>query len=685
VTLPVFGVHEIRRCSGFLTPQTGSVTVSGGQKGKTGFQLLHFTALEEDHNKLMETWDISKSANLYGIDNWSEGYFTVNNQGNMVVRPERNGIQIDLYEVVRSLVQRGINVPVLLRFDGILRNRVKRVNEAFQKAIDEAGYSGRYRGVFPVKVNQQRHVVDTVREAGRGFSIGLEVGSKPELVAVLAIHDEPQGLMLCNGYKDDEYIELALMARKLGRRSIIIVEQFSELEQTLAISKKLGVEAELGLRMKPISKGAGRWESSGGDNSKFGLSASEIVQAIHLLKQHQKQDWLKLLHYHIGSQITSISAIKKVLREATRMYAEIATICPSMCFIDVGGGLAVDYDGSRTNFQSSMNYDIEEYARDVVYALDQTCNSAGVKTPDIITEAGRALVAHHSVLVFQVMDSSLASDVVPQLEAPPTDHEVLRELSELYQGLTLKNCQETLHDLLSLREEILERFIQGDLSLVERAYADKCFWHLAAKIKKTAAELKHLPEDIEKLEEELHDTYFCNFSVFQSIPDSWAVDQLFPIVPLHRLKEEPTRQAIVADMTCDSDGKIDRFIDLKDVKPYLNLHPLRGNEAYYLAAFLVGAYQEILGDLHNLFGDTNAIHVDAEPDGQLKLTHVVAGNSVRDVLNYVQYDHQDLTERLRLSIEKSLREGTLTAEDSGKIQKRYKEALEGYTYLYKEG
>lgn len=632
----------------------------------------------------MESWDIGKSIGLYGIDNWSEGYFAVSSDGHVIVRPERNGDQIDLHEVVRSLVQRGINVPVLLRFDGIIRDRVKRLHEAFRRAREEANYTGEYYGVYPVKVNQQRHVVDTIRLAGRDLLPGLEVGSKPELVAVLAMHDTPGGLLICNGYKDNEYLELALMARKLGRRSIIIVEQLYELEQALELSARLGVVPELGIRMKPVSKGSGRWETSGGDSAKFGLTAHEIVQAIDLLHARGKQDWLKVLHYHVGSQITTIAAIKKVLREATRMYAEIAKLCPALSFLDVGGGLAVDYDGSKTNFQSSMNYSVEEYARDVVYALSEACQSAGVAPGNIITESGRALVAHHSVLVFEVIDVAQCHEVVAELERPPTDHELLGDLQQLYRNLSVKNCLETMHDAVSLRDDILERFIGGDISLVERAYAEKCFWHLVAKIKKTALELKYRPEEIEKLDEELHDTYFCNFSVFQSLPDSWAIGNLFPIMPLHRLKEQPTRRSIVADMTCDSDGKIDRFIDLKDVKPYLNLHALKAGEPYYLGVFLVGAYQEILGDLHNLFGDTNAVHVDIGGDGKLQLTHVVEGDTVGEVLGYVQYDLRDLSERLRLSVEKSLREGTLTAEESAKIQKRFREALEGYTYLYKE-
>lgn len=629
----------------------------------------------------MESWDVSKSTALYGISNWGEGYFDINADGDVIVRPERNGQQVNLPEIVRSLTQRGINVPILVRFDGIIRDRVRRLSQAFSSAIAECNYQGAYHEVYPIKVNQQRHVVDTIRHAGRNFSLGLEVGSKPELIAVLAIHDTPGALLLCNGYKDREYIELALMARKLGRRSIIIVEQLYELEQAMEVAAQLGIEPELGIRMKPLSKGSGRWESSGGEKAKFGLTTPEIMTAIDKLKEAGKEHWLKLVHFHVGSQITSISSVKKVLKEATRMYTEIKKLCPALTFFDAGGGLAVDYDGSKTNFASSMDYTVEEYARDVVYSIHQACEAAEIPVPDIITESGRAMVAHHAVLVIQVIDVAPTSDVVPDLADPPTDYEKLAELRELYRNTSVKNCTETLHDAISLRDEIVQEFVLGNVSLREKAYADQSFWHLMAKLKRVSAGLKYLPEDLEKLNEELKDTYFCNFSVFQSLPDSWAIDQLFPIMPLSRLKEEPARRGIIADMSCDSDGKIDRFIDLKDVSPFLQLHPMKPGEPYYLGIFLVGAYQEILGDLHNLFGDTNAVHVDFV-DGEMELTQVVEGDTVREALSYVQYDTHDLLERLRLSIEKSLREGRLTPEESAKLQKRYREGLEGYTYLY---
>ncbi len=629
----------------------------------------------------MEKWDVSRSKQAYGVDLWGEGYFGINADGNVTVTPEPGAKAIDLHEVVRSLVQRGIHVPVLIRFDGIIRNRIHTLYQAFSKAIEESGFEGSYCGVFPIKVNQQRHVVDTIRAAGRDSRLGLEVGSKPELCAVLAVHDLEDGLLLCNGYKDNEYIELALLARRLGKRSIIIIEQLSELAQTLEMSKRLGIEAEVGFRMKPVSKGVGRWETSGGDRAKFGLTSSEIIEGIEKLREHGKEHWLKLLHYHAGSQITAIGAVKKILREVTRMYTELAKLCPSLCFLDVGGGLAVDYDGSKTNFQSSMNYTIGEYARDVVYAISEACKAENIPAPTIVTEAGRALTAHHSVLVFQVVDVAPTAEVLRDLGDPPTDNERIGEFRELYRKLTVKNALETLHDANSLREEVIERFIQGGISLVERAYADSAYWHLLAKVRKEASELRYVPEEIERLDESLLDTYFCNFSLFQSLPDSWAIEQLFPILPIHRHSEQPSRRAILADMTCDSDGKIDKFIDLKDVKPYLPLHSLRNPDPYYLGAFLVGAYQEILGDLHNLFGDTNAVHVDLDASGAVRFTHVVEGDTVREALGYVQYEAPDLVERLRGTIERELSAGRMTGEEAAKIQKRFREALEGYTYL----
>jgi arginine decarboxylase len=631
----------------------------------------------------MERWGIQNSADLFRVEGWGSGYFGINQKGRVSVSPTRTSANFDLYDLVTSLVQRGIDAPILIRFDDIIKDRVKFIQNAFDDAIKEVSYKGGYRITFPIKVNQQRHVVDTVRTTGREFSLGLEVGSKPELLAVLAIHDTPGALLLCNGYKDTEYIELALLGRKIGRRSIIIVEQLYELQMILDMAQNLGIEAEIGLRMKPLTKGSGRWESSSGENAKFGLTTQEIVLAVNKLKEAGRDSWLKLLHFHIGSQITTIASLKKVLRETTRVYVELAKICPSLCMLDVGGGLGVDYDGSRSNFASSMNYTTDEYARDIVIAVAEACDEAGVSHPDLISESGRALTAHHSVLITEAIDVAPAFGVPADLGKPPTEHELLLRLIEMYNELSLKNCNETWNDAQELRDEIFELFVRGDLSLVERAFAEVGLKHLIAKIRNMAAALKYPPEDLEKFDNEMRDLYFCNFSVFQSLPDVWAIDQLFPIMPIHKLEMEPKRRAFMADLSCDSDGKIDKFIDLKDVNNYLRLHELEAGQPYYIGIFLVGAYQEILGDLHNLFGDTNAVHVGVDSDGELEINHVVEGDSVREVLNYVEYDTNDLVDRLRVSVDKCLRNSTLLPEEAAKLQKRYREALEGYTYLVK--
>lgn len=617
---------------------------------------------------------------LYQLEGWGDGYFGVNDKGHMTVCPDRTGPTCDLYELVQSLIQRGMEAPILLRFDGIIRNRIDTLQSAFNAAIKEFDYKSSYRLAFPIKVNQQRHIVDVIRLAGKPNLLSLEVGSKPELVAVLSIHDTAGALLLCNGYKDDEYIELALLGSKIGRRPIIIIEQLYELANVLKISAKLGIDAEIGFRMKPSSKGSGRWESSGGDMAKFGLSTHEIVLAVEQLQAAEKTHWLKLLHFHIGSQITNIISVQKALREATRMYTELAKLCPSLCFFDAGGGLAIDYTGCRTSMDSSMNYSLEEYARDVVYAVGTACDEAQITHPVLITESGRAIVAHHSILITEVIDVAPALDAIPELPAPPSDHEVLAELCALYEGLSLKNYHEALHDAMELKDVILQRFIQGDLDLAERAYADRVYRHLIAKIRHISKELDFVPDDVEKLDRILLDTYFCNFSVFQSLPDSWAINQLFPVMPIHRLDEEPTRRGIIADLSCDSDGKIDQFVARKQASKFLPLHAANA-KPYFLGIFLVGAYQEILGGLHNLFGDTNAVHVDVDEGGNWVINHVIEGDTIEEVLHYVQYESPDLIERLRLVIEKSLKAGHLTNEESAKLQKRFKAALDSYTYL----
>lgn len=616
----------------------------------------------------------------YWINRWGSPYFGVNDKGHISVTPYSDGPSGDLYELVISLVQRGIEAPILIRFDDIIRDRIRYLQAAFDAAILEFEYQNSYRIAFPIKVNPQCHVVELIEQTGQNQQLGLEVGSKPELLAVMTFNENLQALLLCNGYKDAEYIELALMARKLGRRSIIIIEQPYELALVMEVAKRLEVEAEIGFRMKLSNKGSGRWQTSGGDLAKFGLNIHEIVQCLDQLKKEHKTHWLKLLHFHIGSQITSIKAVKKALQEASRMYAELAEACPSLCFFDAGGGLGVDYDGSKTTSDSSMNYTVEEYARDVVSAIGEACTKAEIKHPIIITESGRASVAHHSVLVTEVIDVAPTVDPVQKLDPSPTQHELLTAISDLYENIIPETCLEALHDAQELKEAILDNFIHGKLSLYERSYGEKVYRHLIAKIRLVANELDHIPEDIEKLDGILFDTYFCNFSIFQSLPDSWAIEQLFPVAPIHRLDQLPTRRAILADMSCDSDGKIDRFVGRREMRKDIPLHQFK-NSPYYLGIFLVGAYQEILGGLHNLFGDANAVHVILDDDGQWVIKNVVEGDTIEEVLSYVQYNPQQLINRLRVLIEKALKSGRLTNAESAKLQKKFKEALESYTYL----
>lgn len=629
----------------------------------------------------METWDISKSAEQYRIDGWGAGFFKINQKGNVEVHTDPRRPPIDLCNVVEELVRRGIKPPHLIRFDGILRQRAQTIYNAFNKAIAECDYKGQYTLTYPVKVNQQRHVVESVKRAANGHSIGLEVGSKPELLAVLAVHDLPRGLLLCNGYKDYQFIELALMASKLGLRPIITVEQFYELDTIIRASEAVGVVPEIGLRMNPATRGAGRWAGSAGENAKFGLALYEIIEAVQQLQARGMEHCIKLLHFHMGSQITSINAIKKVMREAARVYTELARMCPSIEFLDVGGGLGVDYDGSKTNFDSSMNYSMDQYARDVVWEITSACDEAGIAHPNIISESGRALTAHHAVLITEVMDVAEVPEPPLNLEPAPSEDEKLRELLILYRDLSLKNCHETFSDALALRDEFLQRFIQGNVSLEERAYAERALRFLFTRINSLKRNMKHVPEDFEILQGMLKDTYFCNFSVFQSILDHWAIEQLFPIMPIHRLTSEPTRRAVIADLTCDSDGKIDKFIDLLGVRRDIDLHPYKGDQPYYLGVFLVGAYQECLGNLHNLFGDTNAVHVEVNEAGQPRITSIVEGDTIKEVLGYVQYTGEDLLSGLNNLIDRALRQGSMSAEDSAKFMQRYKESLSGYTYL----
>lgn len=614
---------------------------------------------------------------LYCIENWAENYFHINARGHVEVTPNRkNGG--DLYELVQSLVAQGIEAPILIRFNGIIQDRIRRLSEAFQAAIQEFNYRNTHRMVFPVKVNPQRHVVETVQQLGQDYQMGLEVGSKPELIAVLALESNPDSLLLCNGYKDAEYISLALVAKKLGRHTLIIIEQLYELKLVLDAAEKLGVEADIGFRMKLSSTGSGRWKSSGGEHSKFGLFTHEIVSCAEMILSQGKGHWVKLLHFHIGSQITAIESIKKVLQEGAKMYTELASLLPSLCYFDVGGGLAVDYDGTKSISDSSMNYTLEEYARDVVSAIGEACSLAGVVDPIIVTESGRALVSHHSVLITEVIDVT----PIPQENKmqQPSQHEILKNLISLNEELSLKNCRETFHDLMELKERILNEFIFGKLTLKERAYAEKLCHLMLVKIRAFYKQLRQTPEELAELEKILLETYFCNFSVFQSLPDSWAIDQLFPILPIHRLHETPTHEAVLSDLTCDSDGKIDSFIGENGPTHTLKLHDYTGTP-YYIGIFLVGAYQEIIGGLHNLFGDTNVVQAELGDDGKWELSCLVEGDTIEEVLHYVQYNTEKLNTQLHALLERSLKAGKILPAESAQIKKMFKQSLESYTYL----
>ncbi|HSK10626.1 MAG TPA: biosynthetic arginine decarboxylase [Vicinamibacterales bacterium] len=628
----------------------------------------------------LRAWTIKDSLELYNVSGWGRDFFSINQAGNVTVTPAGPGsVKIDLKELVDDLRSRGLNLPILIRFSDILRTRVAQLFGAFQQAIVENEYKGSFRGVYPLKVNQQRQVVEELMHHGGPFNLGVEAGSKPELLVALAVQENPEALILCNGYKDRAFIETALLAQKLGRRVVITMDRMGELETILSAAAELNLRPVIGVRARLATKGAGKWVESTGDRSKFGLTTAEIVETVERLRAVGMLDCLQLLHFHIGSQITNIRAIKDALRESSQIYVELHRLGANMRYFDCGGGLGVDYDGSQTNFHSSVNYTLQEYASDIVSQIAAVCNARGVPHPDIVTESGRALVAHHSVLVYNVLATNeILAGHVPAAPGPD-DHPILHSLWESFSGVSRKNFQEVYHDVLQFKEEAITAFNLGVLDLQARARVEQMFWATCEKLLKVVRDLDYVPDELEGLEKQLSDTYYCNFSLFQSMPDHWAVKQLFPTIPIHRLNKEPLRRGILADLTCDSDGKIDEFIDLRDVKGFLELHAPNGGE-YLIATFLVGAYQEILGDLHNLFGDTDAVHVKIEDD-DYTVQHVVEGDSVSEVLSYVQYNKEDLVSRVRRSVEAALREKRLTIAESGRFMKRYEESLEGYTYL----
>ncbi len=640
-----------------------------------------------------QPWRIEDSIELYHVRAWGQGYFSVNDSGHVVVRPDTTEQrEIDLYEVVEGLQARDLTTPVVVRFSDILAHRLRRLHDAFAQAITENDYKNRYAAVYPIKVNQQRLVVEEVYRYGKEFGFGLEVGSKPELLAVMAMTENaPERLIICNGFKDDSYIEAVTLATKLGRTIIPVVENFEELGLILKHARSYQVRPRIGVRVKLFSEGSGRWSTSAGDKSKFGLFITEILELFNELKRLDMLDCLQLVHCHPGSQLQDIRRIKNAINELAHVYAELKLMGAGLRYIDVGGGLGVDYDGSGTNFASSMNYTLNEYASDVVYRVASVCNARDIPHPMIVSESGRAVAAYHSVLIFDALGSSAldkfrvtgdrAEDYGGQEELP----QPVQDLFEAFRTVSERRLVECYHDALNAREQVLQMFNLGLLSLEFRGLAERLYWATCAKIRDLCRKLERLPEELEDLESILSDTYFCNFSVFQSLPDSWAIEQLFPILPIHRLEERPTRTAVLADITCDSDGKIDRFVSLRDVKRTLELHELRPDEKYYLAAFLVGAYQETLGDLHNLFGDTHVVHVRLHDEGGWWIEEIVKGDTANKVLEYMEYDVAELYPALARDCERAIRDGRMTIAESQALKRFYESELDGYAYLEPAG
>jgi len=629
-------------------------------------------------------WRVEDSADLYDIHAWGNDYFGINAAGHVVVRPcdER---EIDLHEIVQGLKERDLTTPVVVRFSDILAHRLRHLNEAFAHAIAENGYQNRYAAVFPIKVNQQRLVVEEVFRYGEEFGFGLEAGSKPELLAVLAMSEDcGDRMIVCNGFKDDSYIEAVMLATKLGRRIIPVVENYAELGLILKYAEKYAVRPHIGVRVKLASEGSGRWRDSAGDKSKFGLFVSEILEAIETLRERDMLDCLELVHCHPGSQLQDIRRVKAAINELAHVYAELKGLGAGLRYIDIGGGLGVDYDGSGTNFSSSINYTLREYANDVVYRIGSVCNARGIEHPLIVSESGRAIAAHHSVLVFNTLGSTVFDrfEVADIDQAGPQDlPQPIQDLIVAYREISERRLVECYHDALTGREQALQMFNLGLLSLTQRGLAERLFWTICTRVRRVAAALERLPEELEDLDGLLADIYFCNVSIFQSLPDSWAIDQLFPIMPIHRLDERPTRSAVLADITCDSDGKVDHFVSRRDVKRTLELHALEPGQEYYLAAFLVGAYQETLGDLHNLFGDTHVVHIRLHDEGGWWIEEIVKGDSASQVLSYMEYDVAALSPALARDCERAIRAGRMTVAESQALKRFYETELAGYAYL----
>jgi len=629
----------------------------------------------------MRKWRIEDSEELYNINGWGINYFSVNEKGNVVVTPRGKGVEVDLRELVDELTLRDVEAPMLIRFPDILDSRIETMQSCFRRAREEYEYKGQNFIIYPIKVNQMKPVVEEIVGHGKKVNIGLEAGSKPELHAVIATNTDSDSLIVCNGYKDEAYIELALLAQKMGRRIFLVVEKFHELKLIASIACKHKIRPNLGIRIKLASSGSGKWEDSGGDVSKFGLTSSELIQALDYLDEHQMKDCLKLVHFHIGSQVNKIRRIKNALREASQFYVELYKLGFSVEFVDIGGGLGVDYDGTRSaNSESSINYSIQEYVNDAVYTMVEASNRHEIPHPNIITESGRSLTAHHSVLIFEALESTSVPQWDEDEEVSEDDHDLVKDLYALWDTLNQPKMLETWHDAQQIREEALDRFSFGLIDLKTRAQVERLFWSIAREVHDMASKLKHVPDELTNLRKLLADKYFCNFSLFQSLPDSWAIDQIFPVIPIHRLNEKPDRVATLQDATCDSDGKIDNFIATRNFSYYLPVHKLKKEEPYYIGVFLVGAYQEILGDMHNLFGDTNAVHVSIDESGY-KIDQIIDGETVAEVLEYVQYSPKKMVRTVETWVMSSVKKGVISAEEGKEFLSNYRSGLYGYTYL----
>ncbi len=654
--------------------------------------MLHLQELHKEEKILAkksattaQTWCIEDSAELYGIHNWGAGYFNISKQGNVTIRPFGNegGKEVSILEIIEGLKERGYDMPVLLRIENILDSQITLLHQSFRSAIEKLGYKGKYRGVFPIKVNQQQQVVEKITQYGAAYHHGLEVGSKAELIAAVAQLRSKEACLICNGYKDEEYIDLGLHALKIGLKCFFVLEMPSELNTIIERSKKLNVKPLLGVRVKLSTEGSGHWSGSGGERSSFGLTSAQIIDVVDTLKEANLLDCLQLMHYHLGSQIPNIRDIRAAVTEATRIYAGLVQEGANMAYLDLGGGLAVDYDGSNTTYVCSRNYSLDEYCADVVEAVMTIVDELEIEHPHIITESGRATVAYYSMLLFNILDVNVIEVGILPTDLPENTPEQILNLHEAYQNLSLRNLQESYNDATYYYEEIQQLFNAGRVSLRDRTIAERYFWAIMRCVADEMHKLKHIPKDMANIEASIADIYYCNFSVFQSLPDSWAIDQLFPIMPIHRLKEYPTQQGILSDLTCDSDGKIAHFIDPQGHRQTLNLHKLQDNKEYYLSAFLVGAYQETLGDLHNLFGDTNVVSIRIDEDGTYEFVREIRGDSVEDILAYVEYEPRRIVEDIRSMAEKAVREKRITPKERYQLMQAYEEGIRGYTYFEK--